>query len=79
METNQITKPICVYVKINDNGDVVAVNSNIFQKDLTGWVKIDEGYGDKYAHAQSQYFEHSLINEDGDFAYNISDLSKIKW
>lgn len=50
-------KPIGVYVKYDEDGNVREVNSDIFIKDLTGWTKIDEGYGDRFAHAQSQYFE----------------------
>ena len=30
-------------------------DSEIFIDDLTGWEKIDEGFGDMYAHAQTQY------------------------
>lgn len=50
-------KPIGVYAKYNQNGNITEVNSDIFIRDFTGWTKIDEGYGDRYAHAQSQYFE----------------------
>jgi len=48
-------KPIGVYVKRNNMGKIVEINSEIFIDDLTGWEKIDEGFGDVYAHAQSQY------------------------
>ena len=50
-------KPIGVYAKYDQNGNITEVNSDIFIRDFTGWTKIDEGYGDRYAHAQSQYFE----------------------
>lgn len=49
-------KPIGVYVKYDENGNIKEVNSDIFITDFTGWTKIDEGFGDRYAHAQSQYF-----------------------
>lgn len=62
-------QPIGVYVRVNENNEIVEVNSNIFIKDLTGWIKIDEGFGDKYAHAQSQYFDKPLINEDGRYSF----------
>ena len=62
-------QPISVYVRVNENNEIVEVNSNIFIKDLTGWIKIDEGFGDKYAHAQSQYFDKPLINEDGMYSF----------
>jgi len=72
-ETTEITaeKPIGVYVKANEEGYVTDVNSDIFIKDFTGWQKIDEGYGDKYAHAQSHYLEKLLIDNDGKYCIKI--------
>ena len=64
-----IEQPIKVYVKVNDKNEVVEVGSSIFIKDFNGWIKIDEGFGDKYAHAQSQYFDKPLINENGVYNY----------
>jgi hypothetical protein len=49
-------KPIKVYVKRDENGEIVEVNSEIFIDDFSGWEYLDEGFGDRYAHAQSQYF-----------------------
>ena len=60
---------IKVYVKVNENNEIIDVNSDIFIDDLTGWIYIDEGYGDKYSHAQSQYFEKQLQNENGTYNY----------
>ena len=60
-------KPIAVYVKVNEEGYVTDVNSDIFIQDFTGWQKIDEGSGDKYAHAQSQYFDSPLTDEFGNY------------
>ena len=62
-------QPIKVYIKINLKNEVVDINSEIFIKDLTNWVYVDEGFGDKYAHAQSQYLDKPLVNEDGKFNY----------
>lgn len=64
-----IEQPIKVYIKINENNEITHVGSSIFIKDLTGWIEIDSGYGDKYAHAQSQYFDKPLINYDGKYNY----------
>lgn len=66
-----IEEPIKVYVKTNTNGEVIEVTSSIFLKDPTGWKEIDKGYGDRYAHAQSQYFDKPLQNEDGTYNYKI--------
>ena len=34
-------------------------------QELTGWIKIDEGYGDKYNLAQTHYLEGGLYTQDG--------------
>lgn len=37
--------------------------------DLTGWILIDEGYGDRYNLAQSHYLEKPLYTEEGIHRY----------
>ena len=64
-----IEQPIKVYAKINENKEIIEVGSSIFIEDITGWIEIDKGFGDKYAHAQSQYFDKPLQNEDGVYNY----------
>ncbi len=75
-EFNQ--EPIKVYIKVNENNEIVEVKSSIFLEDAANWIEIDEGYGDKFAHAQSQYFEHPLKNENSEFAYKYEDSMAIK-
>lgn len=65
--------PIGVYVKTNEYGYVTEVLSDIFIIDFNGWTKIDEGFGDKYAHAQGHYFDKPLENMDGTYNYILSD------
>ena len=65
----ELEQPIKVYIKVNSNNEVIEINSEIFIKDLSNWTYIDEGFGDKYAHAQSQYLDKPLINEDGQFTF----------
>ena len=65
--------PYIVYAKPNSNGYITAVNSSAFLTDTTDWVEIDSGYGDKYHHAQGNYFE-KLIFTDGDaYRYKLVD------
>lgn len=64
-----IEQPIKVYVRINANNEIIEVGSSIFIKDITDWIKIDEGFGDKYSHAQSQYFNEPIVNELGKYNY----------
>ena len=73
IEPVTLREPIGVYVRINANNEIIKVGSSIFITDLTGWIEIDEGFGDKYAHAQSQYFDKPLMNEDGTYNYKYED------
>lgn len=45
-----------VYVKLDENNCIAVVESDLTLKDTTGYVQIDEGTGEKYAHAQGNYF-----------------------
>lgn len=45
-----------VYVKLDENNCIAVVESDLTLKDTTGYVQIDEGIGDKYSHAQGNYF-----------------------
>ena len=64
---------IKVYVKVNENNEIIDVNSSIFLKDTTDYILIDEGQGDKYAHAQSQYLDGGLIDRYGRYNYRLVD------
>lgn len=55
-----------VYAKVNQDGFITDVSSSVFLKDTTGWTKIDEGSGDRFAHAKSQYFEDGIMNENAE-------------
>ena len=66
--------PIKVYVKINTNNEIIEIGSSIFIQDTAGWIEIDSGFGDRFAHAQSQYFEKPLMNEDGSYNYSYQLL-----
>lgn len=67
----EIIQPIKVYVKVNADGYITDINSEIFIKDFTGWIEIDKGYGDKFSHAQSQYFDKPIIDENGEYTYYL--------
>lgn len=62
-----------VYVKTNEAGCITAVHSSAFLTDLTGWTEIDCGSGDKYHHAQGNYFPLPLMTEDGAYRYKLAD------
>lgn len=62
-----------VYVKINEDNRIVAVNSSAFLMDLTNWIKIDEGGSDKFHHAQNNYFDPPFIDENDSFCYVLKN------
>ena len=59
-----------VYVSLQD-GYITSINSEIFlsQEEIQTMTEIDKGQGDKYAHAQSQYLEKGLVDENGRYNY----------
>ena len=62
-----------VYIKTNTNGYITAVISSAFLPDTTGWTEIDRGYGDKYHHAQGNYFPLPIITDGGAYRYKLVD------
>ena len=62
-------EPHNVYIKTDQYSRVKEINSSAFLSDLSDWIKIDEGYGDKYHHAQNNYFENPVVNPNGTHNY----------
>ena len=69
----EFENPYIVYVKPNSNGYIVEVNSSAFLTDTTDWVEIDSGYGDKYHHAQNNYFPKNIFTDGGAYRYKLVD------
>lgn len=68
----EMLQPYIVLVKTDDQGRIVAIDSSDFLSDSTGWTRIDEGYDDRYHHAQRNYLPTPLI-EDGVYRYKLVD------
>ena len=64
-------RPYIVYVKVDESNRVTSINSSAFLADVTGWTEIDSGYGDKYHHAQGNYFDKPLCDERGIYRYKL--------
>ena len=55
-----------VYIKIDTEGRILRCEGGYTTpSDLTGWIEIDEGTGDKYNLCQSYYFDGGLYTMDG--------------
>lgn len=59
-----------VLVRTDSENRVTAINSIGFA-DGDGWIQIDEGYGDKYHHAQNNYLDKSIMDERGIYRYKL--------
>ena len=61
-----------VYAKADEDGRVIAINSDAFLTDTSGWIEIDHGTGDKYHHAQGNYLTGPLMDWRGVYRYKLS-------
>ena len=72
-------QPYIVYIKADEQNRIIAVNSSDFLLDVSDWVEIDNGYIDKYHHAQSNYFPQPIVDERGVFRYLYTPDSVSPW
>ncbi len=63
-----------VYVLTDDQSRIIRCEGGYTTPaDLSGWVQIDEGTGDKYNLCQSHYFDGGLYTADGIPRYKLVD------
>lgn len=62
-----------VYIRTDSSGRILEINSNAFLTDTEGWTQIDEGWGDRYHHAQGNYFPRPIYTMDGIPRYKLVD------
>lgn len=74
-----MNKYYSVYVKRDEKGRITDVNSDAFIFDTSGWVQIDEGIGDRYHHAQNNYFPKPKYDERGIPRYAHVPDGSPKW
>lgn len=68
-----------VFANIDDSGVIVDINSSAFLPDTTDWIQIDEGVGDRYHHAQGNYFKKPIYDERGIPRYAYVPDSEPAW
>lgn len=66
-------QPYIVYIKQDDRNRITEVNSSAFLYDTDGWTAIDEGFGDRYHHAQGNYFPKPIMDDRGIYRYKLED------
>lgn len=62
-----------VYIKTDEASRITAINSSEFLTDTDGWTKLDEGFGDRFHHAQGNYLEKPLMDDYGIYQYKFVD------
>ena len=62
-----------VYVKLDSENRIISINSSAFLTDATDWIQVDEGLGDRFHHAQGNYLEKGLMDENGCYNYKYVD------
>lgn len=51
-----------VFVKVDESGRIIDVNSSLFLQDPSGWVEVARGVGDRFQHAQGNYLPKPIFN-----------------
>lgn len=68
-----------VYVFTDEAGRITRIEGEYsLPDDLTGWTLIDEGEGDRYNLAQSNYLDKPLITQDGIYQYKLINSTLIE-
>ena len=67
-----------VYAKQNSYGYITDVNSSAFLTDTADFFEIDRGYGDKYHHAQGNYFPKPIMTDGGAYRYKMVDGAPVE-
>lgn len=63
-----------VYILLDEKERIVRIEGEYsLPADLTGWVQIDEGYGDRFSLAQSHYLDGGLYTMQGIPRYKYED------
>lgn len=63
-----------VFIKIDEENRVVRIEGEYtLPTDLTDYIQIDEGEGDKYNLAQTHYLDKPLMTEDGIYQYKYEN------
>lgn len=68
-----------VFIKCDNKNRIIDVNSNAFLPDTTDWIQIDAGTGDRYHHAQNNYFPKPKYDERGIPRYAYVPDGDPKW
>ena len=58
-------EPYIVYIKLDENNLITAVDSSAFLSNTEGWTEVDRGYTQRHHHAQGNYFDQPIYDDRG--------------
>lgn len=64
-----------VFIKPDESGCVVAINSDAHLTRTEGWREIDHGNGYRYRHAQANYLPEPLLDNDDCYRWMTAPAS----
>jgi hypothetical protein len=67
-----------VFVLTDEAGRIIDVSSDAFLDNPEGWAQIDEGKGDRFLHAQRNYFPLSIMDGLGVYRYKLQNGAPVK-
>lgn len=70
-----------VYARVDGNGYITGIDGGYTMgnlRDLTGWVLLDEGEGDRYNLCQSNYLPGPLTTDSGACRYKLADGNPVE-
>lgn len=68
-----------VYIRRDDEYRIIDIISDAFLTDSSDWLQIDEGTGDRYHHAQNNYFPKPKYDDRGIPRYTHVPDGSPKW
>ena len=68
----EVPEPYHVYVQTDEQGRITAINSSAFVSMEWG-TEIDSGFGDRFHHAQGNYFPKPIYTQHGIPRYKLVD------
>lgn len=66
-----------VFVKVDEGGRIVDINSSMFLLNPDGWIEIAKGVGDTFQHAQGNFMPKPIYNIEGIPIYKM-EMGEIK-
>lgn len=68
-------QPYIVYIKTDEQNRIKAVNSSAFLRDTDGWREIGMGFGDRFHHAQGNFFPTPSCDMRGIMRYMTAPIA----